>query len=116
MTRRPDAGAQQMRWRVNRSGRDDDFAASEFDFLAVYKRSNPDAVRPLEYQLLDLHRGRNLEIAPQPGARIEIADRCRYSPLVEIGYRDREIAVLELGILVLDVFEASLIKRRGDGL
>ena len=48
MTRRPDPGAQQMRRRMDRPRRDDDFMPAEFGLPAVDQRLDPDAARPFE--------------------------------------------------------------------
>ena len=116
MAGRPDAGAQQMRRRMDRARRDDDLAAAELGLSSVDQRLDADAARPFEQQLLDLRQGRDRQIVAQPGARIEIADRRRDPAVVEVGDRDREIAVLELGVLVQDVFEPGLVERLGDRL
>ena len=76
----------------------------------------PNAACPLEYQLLDLGEGRDRQVAAQPGAGIEIADRRRYAAVIEVRDRDREIAVLEFAVLVLDVLEPGLLERFGDRL
>jgi len=76
----------------------------------------PNAACPLEYQLLDLGEGRDRQVAAQPGAGIEIADRRRYAAVIEVRDRDREIAVLEFAVLVLDVLEPGLFERLGDRL
>ncbi len=112
----PDAGTQQVRGRMDRARRDDDFAAAELGFLAVDQRLDGDAAGAFEQQLLDLGQGRYRQIVAQSGAGIEIADRRRDSPVVEVGDRDREIAVLELGVLVQDVFEPGFLEGLGDRL
>ena len=84
--------------------------------LPVDQRLDADATRSLEQQLLDLGQGRDRQIVAQPGYRIEIADRRRDPAVVEVGDRDREIAVFELAILVLDVLEPGLLEGLGDRL
>ncbi len=54
------------------------------------------------------------QIVAQPRPRIEIADRRRDATVVEVRDRDREIAVLEFAVLVLDVLEPRLFERLGD--
>ena len=116
MAGRTDPGAQQMRRRMDRPRRDDNFAATELGFLAVDRRLDADAASSLEQQLLDLGQRRDRQIIAQASSRIEIADRRRHPAVVEVGDRDREIAVLELGVLVLDVFEPGLLERLGHRL
>ena len=116
----PMPGAQQMGRRVDRPRRDDDLAPrladAELGLLASDPRLDPDAARALEQQPLDLGFGRDRQIVAQPGARVEIADRRRDPAVVQIRDRDREIAVLECAVLVLDKREPSLFKGFGDRL
>ena len=67
--------------------------AAELRLAAVDQRLDADAARALEQQLGDLGLGRDRQVVAQPRAVIEIADRRRHPPVVEVGDRDREIAV-----------------------
>src|ERR1700730_5927274 len=56
---RADAGAQQMRRRMDRAARQHDLAAAEFLFPSVDLSPDADAARALEQELLDLRVGRD---------------------------------------------------------
>ena len=97
---RSDAGAQQMRRRMDRTAGEDDLAAAELLLLAIDQRLDADAARALEQQLLDLRVGRDRQVGALAGFAIEIAHRGRDALLVLIGVRHREIAFDELAVLV----------------
>ncbi len=93
-----------------------ELADAEFGLPALDQRLDPDAARALEQQPFDLGLGRDRQIVAQPRPRIEIADRRRHPPVVEVGDRDREIAVPEFRVLVLDVGKPGLLECLGDRL
>jgi hypothetical protein len=57
---------------------------------------------------------RDRQIVAPPRLRVEVTDRRRHPAVVQVGDRDREVAVLELGVLILKVFEPGLVERLGD--
>src|SRR5882724_11437543 len=97
---RADAGAQQMRRRVDRAAAEHDFTAAELLFPAVDHRLHADAARALEQQLPDLRVGRDRQVGALARFAIEIAHRGRDALLFLVGMRDREIAFDELTVLV----------------
>ena len=111
---RPDAGAQQVRRRMDRAGADDDFAPglidAEFGLRPFDERLDADAAGALEEQLGNLRLGRDRQVRTAPRAVVEIADRGRDAAIVKIGDRDREIAVSVLAVLVVDVVVAGRLE------
>ena len=97
---RSDAGAQQMRRRVDGAGGEDDLAAAEFPFLSVHECLDADALRAFEQQFPNLRVGRDRQVGPLAGIAIEIAHRGRNALFGLVGVRHREIAVDELAVLV----------------
>ena len=100
MADRSDAGAQQMRRRMNCTAREDDLATAEFLFPSIDQRLHADALRALEQQLPDLRVGRYGQVGALACLAIEITHRGRDALLVLIGVRHREVAVDELAVLV----------------
>ena len=82
MPDRADAGAQQMRRRVDRAAREDHLAAAELLLAAVDHRLDADAARALEQQLLHLRVGRDRQVGALARLAIEIAHRGRDALLV----------------------------------
>ena len=113
---RSDAGAQQMRRRMDRAARENDLAAAELLLPAVDQRLHADAARALEQQLLDLRVGRDRQVGALARLAIEIAHRGRDALLVLIGVRHREIAVDELAVLVGQEREAGVLAGLGHRL
>src|SRR4051812_12446209 len=105
----PDPGAQQVSRRMDRPARQDDLATAEFLQLAADHRVDPNTALPVEVQPDDLGVGENRQLAAHPGARIQIADRCRPPPFVSIGDGYREISVLPFRILIQDELPACLL-------
>ncbi len=66
---------------------------------------------PSNSSVADLRVGRYRQVLAHPRAGIEIADRRRHPPLVHVGDGDREIAVLEFGVLVDQEFVAGRLER-----
>src|SRR5204862_502555 len=81
---RPDAGAQQVRRRMDRAGADDDFAPglidAELGLRPFDERLDADAAGALEEQLGNLRRGRDRQVRTPPRAAVELADRGRDAP------------------------------------
>jgi hypothetical protein len=100
MSDRADAGAQQMRRRMDRAAGEDDLAAAKLLLLAADLRLDADAARTLEQQLPDLRVGRDRQIGALARLAIEIAHRRRDALLLLIGMRHRKVAVDELAVLV----------------
>ncbi len=105
-----------MRRRMDRPRGEDHLVAAEFGLLALDQRRDTDAAGALEQQLGDLRVGRDRQVRAPPCAGVEIADRGRDAPVIEVGDRDREIAVLVLAVLVVDVVVAGGFERLGDRL
>ena len=116
MPDRADAGAQQMRRRMDRAGREDDFAAAELLLAAIDQRLDADALRAFEQQLLHLRVGRDRQVGALARGAIEIAHRGRDALLVLVGMRHRKIAVDELAVLVGQELEAGLLAGLGHRL
>ena len=116
MPDRADAGAQQMRRRMDRAAGENDLAAAKLLFAAVDQRLHADAARALEQQLLDLRVGRDRQIGALARLAIEIAHRGRDALLGLIGVRHREIAVDELAVLVGQELVAGVLEGLGNGL
>src|SRR6185437_6878854 len=109
MSNRADAGAQQMRRRMDRAAGQHDLAAAELLLLAIDHRLHADAARALEQQFLDLRSGRDREVGAFARVAVEIAHCGRDARLVLVGMGDREIAVGELAVLVGQKVEAGLL-------
>ena len=97
---RADAGAQEMRRRMDRAAGEHDFAAAELLLPAVDHCLHADALRALEQQLLHLRVGRDRQVGALARVAIEIAHRGRDALLGLVGMRHRKIAVDELTVLV----------------
>src|SRR4029077_4654242 len=97
---RSDAGAQQMRRRMNRAAREDDFTAAELLLAAIDQCLDADALRAFEQQLLHLRPGGDGQVGALACRTIEITHRGRDALLVLVGVRYREVAVDELAVLV----------------
>ena len=82
MPDRADAGAQQMRRRMDGAAGQDHLAAAELLLPAVDQRLHADAARALEQQLLDLRVGRDRQVGALARLAIEIAHRGRDALLV----------------------------------
>src|SRR5712692_4072415 len=102
-----------MRWRMDGPRRDDHLATAELRLLTVDQCLDADAARSLEQQRPDLRQGGDRQIVAQPRPGYEIADRRRDPAVVEVGDRDREIAVPEFAVLILDVRTTGLLERLG---
>ena len=116
MPDRSDAGAQQMRRRMYRAAREDDFAAAELLLAAIDQRLDADASRAFEQQLLHLRLGRYGQVGALACLAIEITHGGRDALLVLIGVRHREVAVDELAVLVGQELEAGLLAGLGHRL
>src|ERR1700675_109274 len=116
MAYRANAGAQQMRGRMDRAAGQHDLAATKFLRLAIDQRLHADAARTLEQQLLDLRPGRDREVGALARLAVEITHRRRDPMLVLVGVRDREIAFDELTVLVGQEIVAGELAGLGDGL
>src|SRR6266404_4444638 len=113
---RADAGAQQMRRRMDRAAREHDLAAAKLLFPAVDLRLHTDAACALEQQLLDLRGGRDRQIGAPARVAVEIAHRCRDALLGLIGVRHREVTFDELTVLVGQERIAGELAGLGNGL
>ncbi len=116
MSDRPDAGAQQMRGRMDRAGREDDFASPKFLLAAIDQRLDADALRAFEQQLPHLRVGRDRQIGALARRAIEIAHGGGDALLIPVGMRHRKIAVDELAVLVRQELEAGLLAGFGHRL
>ncbi|MGY4302577.1 hypothetical protein ACVWXN_010672 [Bradyrhizobium sp. i1.4.4] len=116
VTDRADAGAQEMRRRMDGAAGQDDLAASEFLFPSVDHRLHADALRAFEQQLPDLRVGGDGEIGALARVTIEITHRGRDALLGLIGMRHRKIAVDELAVLVRHELMAGLLEGVGERL
>src|SRR6202000_2559893 len=111
-----DAGAQQMRRRMDSAAGENDLTAAEFLLPPVDLRLYTDALRAFKQQFSDLRVGGDREVSALARFAIEIAHRGRDALLGLIGVRHREIAVDELTVLVGDELMAGLVECLGEGL
>src|SRR6187399_3680260 len=109
VTDRTDAGAQQMRRRMDGAAAENDFAATEFLLPAVDDSFDADALRAFEQQFPDLSVGGDRKVGALAGVAVEIAHRGGHALLVLIGVRDGKIAVDELAVLVRQELMAGLL-------
>ncbi len=114
MADRSNAGAQQMRRRMDRAAGEDDLVASELLFAAADQRLHADAARALEHQFLDHGVGRDRQVGALARLAIEIPHRGGDALLGLIGMRHRKITVDELAVLVGQEGVARLLARFGD--
>ncbi len=83
---------------------------------AGHERVDADAAQAVEHQARHLRIRRDRQVGALARARIEIADRRRDAPLVEVGDGDRIVSVAPFAVLVGDEVEARLAERLGDRL
>src|SRR4051794_40953155 len=116
LTDRTNAGAQEVRRRMDCAAGENDLAAAEFLLPSVDDSLDADALRAFEQQFPDLGVGGDREIGALAGVAVEIAHRRRDARLVLIGMRDRKIAIGELAVLVRQELMASLLEGFGECL
>ena len=73
---------------------------AEFRFAAAHPCLHADAAQPVEQQRADLRVGGDGQVLAHARAGIEIADRRRHPPFVNVGNGDRKIPVAEFRVLV----------------
>ena len=111
MRHRPDPGAQQMRRGMNGAAGQDDLLAAELLRPAGDDSLHADAALTIKDQLRHLRVGRNGQILPHPGGRIQVADRGRHAPFISVRDGEGEITVLPLGVLVPQEAVAGRLER-----
>src|SRR5262245_58198985 len=95
-----DAGAQQMRRRMDRAARQHDLAAAEFLLVSIDQRFYANASLAFEQELAHLCVSRDRQVGALARLAIKIAHCRRDASLFLIGVRDWKVAVSELGVLV----------------
>src|SRR5882724_3562487 len=116
VTDRADAGAQEMRRRMDGARGENDLAAAEFLLPPVDNSLDADALRAFKQQFSHLRIGGYREVGALARFAIEIAHRGRDSLLGLIGVRHREITVDELAVLVRYEWMAGLLESLGERL
>src|SRR3954447_26231180 len=110
VTDRADAGAQQMRRRMDGAAGENDLAGAEFLLPPLDHRLHADAMRALEQQLPDLRVGGDREVGALARVSIEIAHGSRDALLGLVRVRHREKPVDELAILVGQELMSGLLE------
>jgi hypothetical protein len=95
-----DAGAQEMRRRMDRTAREDDLAAAKLLFPTSDQRLDANAARTVEQQRCDVRVGPDLQIGAPANVAVEIAHRRRDASLGLIVECDREVAFDERAVLI----------------
>src|SRR4029079_6460391 len=113
---RADAGAQEMRGRMDRATGKNNFMSPHSRFAAVDIRLDADAARALEQQLLDMRMGQDRQVGEGTRFAVEIAHRRRDASRGLAVWRDRKIAVDEFAVLIRQERVAGLLEGLGCGL
>ena len=113
VTDRPNDRAQEVGRRVDGAAGKDHFARSKRHTRPMHLCRYADATLAFEQQLADLGVGQDCQIAALPGYGVEITNGCGNAPLVDIGDRDRVVAVLPLAVLIGQVLETGGLEGLG---
>ncbi|MNL13155.1 hypothetical protein D3C87_1340560 [compost metagenome] len=113
---RPDAGAQQMRRRVDGTARQDDLVPVELMFLSIDQGLHADTARAVKKQLRHMRAGQDFQVGASANIGIQIAHRSRNTALVLVVEGHRKIAFDELAVLVGQVGVAGIPAGIGEGV
>src|SRR6476619_6998933 len=98
---------------MDRAAAENDFAPAKFNLSMRGDRANSDTTVIFKDETAHLGLREDDQIGSLPDRGAQVGDRRRYATLVDVGDRNRIIAVVEHPVLVRDIAMACELERFG---